>query len=62
MKRAKPSSAIIGIMLLIGTGGFAFAQAAPNLSGYFVAVDGQGAIPDINAIGSPQWPVVTRRF
>jgi len=35
----------IGILLIIGTGGFAFAQAEPNLTGYFVAVNGQQTGP-----------------
>ena len=45
MKKRALFSAIIGILLIIGTGGFAFAQAAPNLTGYFVAVDGQPTGP-----------------
>jgi len=44
MKKATVLSAI-AILLIIGTGGFAFAQAAPNLTGYFVAVDGQPTGP-----------------
>jgi len=45
MKKTTSLSAIIVIMLIFGTGGFAFAQAALNLTGYFVAVNGQQTGP-----------------
>ena len=38
-------SAIIGILLMFGTVGHAFAQAAPPLSGFFVSVNMQPAGP-----------------
>jgi len=44
MKKTTSLSAII-IALIFTTGGFAIAQAAPNLTGYFVAVDGQSTGP-----------------
>ena len=37
--------AIIAVALIFCAGGFAFAQVAPNLTGYFVAVDGQSTGP-----------------
>ena len=43
VKQASP--AIIGIILIFGTGAFAYAQTAQNLTGYFVAVDGQPTGP-----------------
>ena len=38
-------AAIFGVTLIIGTGTVAFAQTVPNLTGYFVAVDGQPTGP-----------------
>ena len=42
MKRLSVFSAIIGIVLIIGTGGFVFSQttAGPNLTGYYVGING----------------------
>jgi len=45
MKKTALLSMIFAIVLIIGTGSFAFAQATPNLSGYFVALAGQSIGP-----------------
>jgi len=53
MKKNSLAVVIIIIALIFTTGALAFAQAAPNLTGYFVAVDGQPSGPH-NAAGLRQ--------